>query len=155
MEYAKPEKAVRMRLSKDWDESGNVMTISFAWFDVDSQNLGIAADPITFDRRKANTAMRDQAERHGWEQKHGDAAAIQSDKKSGKSATVAEKRQAILESVERFENPATDSWNVKAARGPVDANSLLAKLAALGYDVSKVAKPAVDVTAALNGEVKE
>lgn len=138
-------KPAKMRLSKTWDADGNVLTIAFMNVNVDGNVIGPAADPIVFDRRLAITEMRDQAERHGWEQKHGDCAAIPRDTKSGKSATVAEKRQAVLESCERFGSGAT-SWTLKGG-GPVNADSLLAKLAAMGYDVSKVSKAPVDVTA--------
>lgn len=129
----------KLRLKKAWSEDGFILTTQFLTVDVDGEVLGNAAEPVTFDRRKASSAMRDRAEQHGWEQKHGDCAAIQKDLKSGKSATVADKRSAVLESCERFET-GTDSWTVKGRvvreLTPEEKRALLDKLAAeLGVTV--------------------
>lgn len=133
------KKIVKMRLRKTWDESGNVMSIAFDGVDIDGDFVAPMAEPIRFDRTKATAEMRDQAERHGWEQKHGDCAAIPKDTKSGKSATVTEKRDAVLESCERFEQGAT-SWTAKGGPRiltPEQKRALLDKLAAeLGVTIS-------------------
>jgi hypothetical protein len=137
-------KIVKMRLGKDWTENGNILTTRFLGVDIDGEYVRDLADPIVFDRRKATAEMRDQAERHGWEQKHGDCAAIPKDTKSGKSATVEEKRAAVLASCERFEGGAT-AWTLKGGGG-MSEDALIAKLMSLGYDVSKKSAPPVDVT---------
>lgn len=125
---------MKMRLKKTWD--GDIQTIAFLNVDLDGNVLGEAAPPVTFDRRLATPAMRDHAERHGWDQKHGDCAAIVWDKKSGKSATVEEKRAAVLASVERFQS-ATNDWTMRAGPRQLTPEQELALFEALAKKLGK------------------
>lgn len=138
-------KVVRIRLDKTW--TGDTLTLTFMGYDIEGKRVGPVAgvEPIVTDFSHMSAENNKRAWQHGLEQKTGDAAAILKDKKSGRSASVAEKRSAIVEVAERLAKPDGD-WNLKGGRGPVDSDSLLAKLTALGYDVSKVSKAPVDVT---------
>jgi hypothetical protein len=131
--------AVKTRLDKTWAEDGNIMTAAFIGYDVDSKRIGKVPGvaEIRFDRRLASAENRDHAERHGWEQKIGDAAAIQRDTKSGKSASLEDKLSAMAEVAERLQL-ADGGWDAKGTRGAQSAETLLAKLAAMGVDVSSV-----------------
>ena len=83
--------------------SGNILTIGV-----------IGAGTIRFDRTKASVANRDQAERHGWTQRHCDKAAKGRDPNTGKSASPQSKFEAILASVEHYESGNVD-WRMGAA----------------------------------------
>lgn len=124
-------KVVRVRLAKVWTDEGNIVTLTFIGYNVDGKPIGPAAniEPVVFDRRDASEANRDQAERHGWEQKLGDAAALSRETKSGKSASLDEKRTAIAETAERLSQVGAP-WNAVGGRQPVDEEALLAQLLA-------------------------
>ncbi len=132
----------RVRIRKTW--AGSVMTLAFIGYDVEGKEIGSVGDPLTFDRAKLNAANVERAIEHGCEQKIGDAAALARDPKQPLAEFIAQKRVEMADVIERLES-AEGAWNVTAARGPVDAKSLLAKLAALGYDVGQVKAP-VDIT---------
>lgn len=105
-------KVARMTLGKTW--SGTVLTIAFQNRDADGKVIGEAAPPLVFDMAKASAECRARAERHGWEQRLGDRAAISKDTKTGKSATVEEKRSAVAELVDYYQTGA-ESWELKGA----------------------------------------
>jgi hypothetical protein len=50
---------------------------------------------LEFDADKCNEEIKFQAMMHGFKQKHGDASAMSRDPKTGKSASLAEKRDAM------------------------------------------------------------
>lgn len=134
-------KTTRVRLDKTWDETGEIMTATYVAFDLEGKRIGPVAGmrPLTFDIRDLNKETYAHAARHGIEQKIGDAAAL------GQTATVEEKMAAMLDVAQQIQGP-DGKWSAKAVRSPQSVESMLAKLEALGFDVSKVSKRPVDIT---------
>lgn len=147
METLNGKIVARVRLDKSWSDDGSTMTAAFVGYDDEGTRLGPVngVEPVVFNRTEMSPDNIEAAFRHGIEQKIGDAAALSRDTKSGKSASLADKRAEMIAVAERIASPAGE-WNAKGGRGPVSVESLIAKLAAMGYDVSKKNGPAVDVT---------
>lgn len=115
-----------------WDETGNIMTAAVVGCE----------DVILFDRRKASVAMRARAERHGWEQRLRDRAAIGRETKDGTPAAPAEKHAAIKAIAAHYETGG-DQWRLTGERKPVDTDALLNALCALNPGLSKDALKAM------------
>lgn len=86
----------------------------------------LGAGSITFDRTAAHVDLRDRAERHGWDQRFADAAAIPRDTKTGRSATPEQKFAAVKARVDWVAS-GTDQWSMKGSGKP-DPEALLAEL---------------------------
>lgn len=140
---------MRMTLKKTWNEA--VLTVTFEARDAEGKVTGVAAEPLLFDRNKVAVGLRgsdalpSDAEKHGWEQRIGDKAAMSKDTKTGKPATVESKRDAMKALIDYYESGAAE-WNLRGGRAPETAETLIAKLMAMGYDVSKKSGEPVDVT---------
>lgn len=97
--------------------------------------FGEGVEPVTFTANKVQRNLRDYAEMHGWAAKIGDNAAISTKRAEGdyRPVTEAERRAAILETVEYFEGGAT-TWNrtKRAARAPAVTPAITALATALG-----------------------
>lgn len=115
----------KVRINKKW--TGDVLTLTFMGYDADGKKVPLPGfDPITFDRTAASESNRDHAERHGWEQKLGDVAAMSRDNKTGESASPVEKHAAVMAEAVRLAN-AAEPWN-RQGREPIDEDALLAQL---------------------------
>ena len=113
------------------------------------------AGAVMLHRSKLSAAFLGLATTHGLIQRGSDRAALSRDEKTGQPASPADRLARIRSWVEHAES-GTDSWRMNSERGPsrsademlaaLTPDEMRAKLAALGYDVSNLSKPAVDVT---------
>ena len=87
-----------------------------------------------FDITLASQTCREQAERHGWEQRIRDSAAMSRDTATGKSASPVDKFNAMAELIEHYESGATE-WRLSGG-GQVASGGLLLK-ALMRYQPSK------------------
>jgi hypothetical protein len=80
-----------------------------------------------FDITLASQACREQAERHGWEQRIRDAAAMSRDTTTGKSASPQDKFNAMAELIEHYESGAIE-WRLAGGGGQSQGGLLLKAL---------------------------
>jgi len=90
--------------SGTWDAAGNVLTLNI-----------VGAGTVVFDRTAASTKCRDEAERQGWYKRLINAAAISRDEETGKSATPAEKFDAVKALADHYAT-GTEAWHLRTTR---------------------------------------
>lgn len=76
----------------------------------------LGSGSVTFDPSKADKALRQRAEMHGWTQRLVDAAAMSRDDVTGQPATPADKFEAIKGLADHYMS-GTPDWSRKSAGG--------------------------------------
>lgn len=124
-------KIVRQRIVKTWNADGSECEFRYFDYDGEGKRQGATAgiEPVIFYRKEISAENFEEAFRHGVEQKIGDAAAL------GQKVPLA-MRRAEMEEVALRISKADGAWNLKGKAATPE--SMLAKLAAMGYDVSGV-----------------
>jgi hypothetical protein len=107
-------------------------------------------EQVIFDATKASEQNRAYAIMHGFQARIGDNAAIQKSAENGYVITESIRREAVLELVTHYEDPAQTNWNLRAA-GPrvtkLNAHVVkYAEAAGLTYEqaMEKIAQKAID-----------
>ena len=80
-----------------------------------------------FDITQASRECREQAERHGWEQRIRDAAAMSRDTATGQSASPEDKFNAMCELIDHYESGAVE-WRLAGGGGQSQGGLLLKAL---------------------------